>query len=401
MFLYFLLKILFIVVFIIMPFFIEFAKKNQESDEQTSKNPEELLSNIESVNTNILIPPKLEIDTNLLKDITTVNKNCTHGLGVWVGENNMELTNCEIICNSPFSFYQFYNESDIIVNSTHNKRGGYCRVNITTDAKKRNSIKCNRSTSMAVLSDNVWICQPKIPQFGGEHGTEILICNGILIDRLENKIYVNFIPKSLDIKIDEKLQRDGFSRYVCGNIVNLSENELTNKAITSATIERIENAIKFKINDAKQPFEYVNNYCLKYFNRKTIETFPNANEILHTIRPNFETGECNCGQVGLDHLYLDPKKPCIPTKYGVNRNTDTSDNYKKFAFKMFRPCLLADHTNSFINNTIDSYSVLETPLLYPCGIDSFTTTNNGSKLETGIILPSLKHSPYVSAILDA
>lgn len=406
------LKILCIIIFMLLPAFFKIESFYSKIYEKDIRNKEDIEIKDGYIDSTIMLP-KIQLDQNLLADISTINQECLNGLGMWIGEDNLETNTCETFCNSSSSFYQYYNESDIIVNGVHNKKGGYCRIN---QNKERNYIKCNKSTSIAVLSDNIWICQPKIPQFGGENGTEILICDGIIIDRLTNFIHVNFIPKTYSININEVMP-DGFYRFVCSNLVKLTEQELKDKVITSTTKKMLEDVLKFKIVNSNQPFEYIENYCLKYFNKNIIKKFANRKEIMENLRPNFETGECNCNEVGLENLYHNKNKPCIPNKYGINYNNninnedddsnitippsgDDIDEFKKFSFTTVRPCIMADFVNNFEKNTIEALHLLETPYIYPCGVDNFTKDAD-SKLVKGIILPSLKYSPYVSAILNS
>lgn len=196
---------------------------------------------------------------------------------------------CSAVCNDERAVYFFVDDTDkFIVNGVRLARGGYC----TTNAVPRN---CNKDTSLIMHSVNQWTCIAEDPRVfagvgnviqiaGKQHSRDILASDLdkiVLWDNLLNR-RVNPLVNSMRRTWDDKME-DGRWRF----------------------------EVRCDARDSRFNQMFVNPY-----NR--LECLPNVctfvNHVHNSVKPNFRTGECDCGDVNqsrVQHVVEDdPRSKC-------------------------------------------------------------------------------------------
>nr|AGN49338.1 per os infectivity factor 2 [Chrysodeixis includens nucleopolyhedrovirus]AGN49339.1 per os infectivity factor 2 [Chrysodeixis includens nucleopolyhedrovirus]AGN49340.1 per os infectivity factor 2 [Chrysodeixis includens nucleopolyhedrovirus]AOL57142.1 PIF-2 [Chrysodeixis includens nucleopolyhedrovirus]AOL57283.1 PIF-2 [Chrysodeixis includens nucleopolyhedrovirus] len=196
---------------------------------------------------------------------------------VYVGSDNIPNFDCTLVCDDPAAVYFFVGEFDkFLVNGQMLTRGGYC----TTNSVPRN---CNRETSIILHSLNQWTCIAEDPRYyagpmnmvqiaGRQHATRIApgeITKNILYDNLL-KMEVDVSRNTFRRDWDETMP-DGSRRF---------------QVICNALDDRYNQMFVNPMN----PIECLPNTCtsVRYVHRD--------------VKPNFETGECECGDFNVTRL---------------------------------------------------------------------------------------------------
>ncbi|ABQ51982.1 pif-2 [Spodoptera litura granulovirus] len=197
--------------------------------------------------------------------------------------------NCVAVCDDNRAAYFYVSSFDnFIVNGIRLREGGYC----TTNSIPRN---CNRETSVLIHSINHWTCIPEDPRFyagnnnlvpvaGRQHSTMMLpsdINKNVLYDRLLNRP-VNPTVNNFRRSWDEELPQGGRRFVVYCNGLDMKHNLMFNNPLN--------------------PIECLPNVCT------------NVNYVHRSVIPNFEKGECDCGDVNETRVanidYRDKSSKC-------------------------------------------------------------------------------------------
>lgn len=214
--------------------------------------------------------PNINFNTNL----GTINDGELKCLSVPVFVGPVETPNfdCTETCDNPSAFYFFVGEYDkFVVNGELLDRGGYC----TTNSIPRN---CNRETSVILHGLNQWTCIAEDPRYfagpqnmsqvaGRQHADRIFpgqINRNILFDRLLGT-EVDVSRNTFRSHWDELLP-DGTRRF-----------EMRCNALDDHENRMFLNPLN--------PIECLPNVCT------------NVRRVALSVRPNFSTGECECGDV--------------------------------------------------------------------------------------------------------
>nr|QBM79106.1 pif-2 [Helicoverpa armigera nucleopolyhedrovirus] len=214
--------------------------------------------------------PNINFNTNL----GTINDGELKCLSVPVFVGPVETPNfdCTETCDNPSAFYFFVGEYDkFVVNGELLDRGGYC----TTNSIPRN---CNRETSVILHGLNQWTCIAEDPRYfagpqnmsqvaGRQHADRIFpgqIGRNILFDRLLGT-EVDVSRNTFRSHWDELLP-DGTRRF-----------EMRCNALDDHENRMFLNPLN--------PIECLPNVCT------------NVRRVALSVRPNFSTGECECGDV--------------------------------------------------------------------------------------------------------
>nr|QNH90859.1 pif-2 [Mamestra configurata nucleopolyhedrovirus A] len=212
--------------------------------------------------------PHIQFNTNL----GTINEGELKCLSmpVFVGFNNTPNYDCATLCDNPAAAYFYVSDYDkFVINGQMLIRGGYC----TTSSVPRN---CNRETSVIVHSLNQWTCIAEDPRYyagpqnmsqvaGRQHAQQIApgqVSRNVLFDRLLGT-NVDVARNTFRSHWDE-LMPDGTRRF------EMRCNALDNKYNTMFV-------------NPLNPIECLPNVCT------------NVSSVTDGVRPNFETGECECG----------------------------------------------------------------------------------------------------------
>ncbi|QHB21787.1 pif-2 [Artaxa digramma nucleopolyhedrovirus] len=216
---------------------------------------------------------------NFNTDLGTINEGELKCLSVPVYVGVFETPNfdCTVLCDNPSATYFFVGEHDkFVVNGQLLIRGGYC----TTNSVPRN---CNRETSVVVHSMNHWTCIAEDPRYfagpqnmtqvaGRQHFDRIAAgqsSRNILFDRLLG-LEVDVSRNTFRSDWDEILD-DGERRF-----------EMRCNALDDHNNRMFVNPLN--------PIECLPNVCTNV-------------EHVHTdVRPNFETGECECGDYSVTRV---------------------------------------------------------------------------------------------------
>ncbi|AEN04055.1 hypothetical protein [Helicoverpa armigera NPV strain Australia] len=214
--------------------------------------------------------PNINFNTNL----GTINDGELKCLSVPVFVGPVETPNfdCTETCDNPSAFYFFVGEYDkFVVNGELLDRGGYC----TTNSIPRN---CNRETSVILHGLNQWTCIAEDPRYfagpqnmsqvaGRQHADRIFpgqIGRNILFDRLLGT-EVDVSRNTFRSHWDELLP-DGTRRF----------------EMRCNALDEYENRMFL---NPLNPIECLPNVCT------------NVRRVALSVRPNFSTGECECGDV--------------------------------------------------------------------------------------------------------
>lgn len=280
--------------------------------------------------------------------------------GLYLGTEN-KYVNCADRCNVSSEDevqYTFVTDnSRYISGRLHLKSGAWCLP--TTAAS------CNTNTSLVVYSINGWMCLPKTDLFGGEGGNRILACDGSIRDNMTNETYNTYIPANLTFNdfYEDKLS-DGRYRFECPPDLR---DEYQNKFLRSPF----------------NRFHLIHNYCVK--------DIPFADD---AIRPNFETGRCNC----TGKYYETETGECSICRVGFDENT--------FTFNLQRlPCYSVRDSVHFYERIKEQTSV-NGGIIMPCGLSQDVNTTGESlqprcvEDQLSAFVPLLPSSDSLSIIRD-
>nr|WUR10730.1 pif2 [Calliteara abietis nucleopolyhedrovirus] len=219
--------------------------------------------------------PYINFNTNL----GTINEGDVKCLSVpiYVSATEMPHFDCATLCDNPAAVYFFVGEHDkFVVNGQLLPRGGYC----STNSVPRN---CNRETSVVLHSLNQWSCIAEDPRYfagpqnmtqvaGRQHFDKIApgqSARNVLFDRLLG-LEVDVSRNTFRSHWDETLE-DGERRFVmrCDALDDHNNRMFVNPL---------------------NPIECLPNVCT------------NVQFVHPDVRPNFETGECDCGDFGVTRV---------------------------------------------------------------------------------------------------
>jgi hypothetical protein len=277
---------------------------------------------------------------------------------MFVSEIDLPLFDCSQVCDNPAAVYFFVDDTDtFVVNGVRLSRGGYC----TTNSMPRN---CNRETSVVLMSWNQWTCIAEDPRYfagtnnmiqvaGRQHFDRILPGDGdrnVLFDRRLGR-EVNVATNTFRSSWDE-LMADGTRRF-----------EMRCNARDSNHNQMFVNPLN--------PLECLPNVCT------------NVSHVHPSVRPVFETGECECGNEAVTRVTHivpgDPTSKCASIVDGFNRTT-ASHHFRVECINLhssvldFAPNKLLCPTDIF-NTQTDAAFAFEVPGSYPLsgnGIDEPT-----------------------------
>ncbi|AKN80672.1 Per os infectivity factor 2 [Perigonia lusca single nucleopolyhedrovirus] len=227
--------------------------------------------------------PTIKFDTSL-GTINDGELKCM-SMPIFVGVSDTPNFDCSIVCDNPAAVYFFVGEYDkFVVNGQMLTRGGYC----TTNSVPRN---CNRETSVILHSLNSWSCIAEDPRyFAGTHNM-VQVAGRQHIDRIapgqadRNVLYDNLLGRVVDVSRNtfrrnwDELMEDGRRRF-----------EMRCNALDDKGNRMFVNPLN--------PIECLPNVCT------------NVNGVHESVKPNFETGECDCGDFNItrvQHIVPDDK----------------------------------------------------------------------------------------------
>lgn len=243
--------------------------------------------------------PAIRFNTNL----STVNDGETKCLSIPIFVGIFETPNfdCATLCDNPQAAYFYVGEHDkFVVNGQLLDRGGYC----TTSSVPRN---CNRETSVIMHSLNQWTCIAEDPRYfagpqnmtqvaGRQHANQIApgqIARNIIFDKLMG-MEVDVSRNTFRRSWDELLPGDNVERRF----------EMRCNALDNHNNRMFINPMN--------PIECLPNVCT------------NVNNVHPDVRPNFVSGECECGDFNttrVTHIMPnDPTSICASVVDGFNRD---------------------------------------------------------------------------------
>lgn len=196
---------------------------------------------------------------------------------------------CAAVCRDPRAVYFYVTHGDrIVVNGVLLARGGYC----TTNSVPR---LCNSETSLVLHSVNQWTCVAEDPRYYAGEGNLVQVAGRQHADRI------------LASEMDKIVLWDN----LLGRVVNPSVNNF--RRTWDDELEG--GGRRFEVRcDALD-----SNHNLMVINPlNPIECLPNVctvvNWVHRDVRPDFEGGVCDCGDVGItrvDHIdEHDPTSRC-------------------------------------------------------------------------------------------
>ncbi|QDL57072.1 PIF-2 [Dione juno nucleopolyhedrovirus] len=266
--------------------------------------------------------PSVRFDTNL-GTLAGESFKCM-SVPLYVSEIDLPLFDCSQVCEDANAVYFFVGDGDTYVVNGHKlATGGYC----TTNSVPRD---CNRETSVVLMSLNQWTCIAEDPRYfagtnnmtqlaGRQHFDQIMpgqSDRNILFDRLLGR-EVNIATNTFRRNWDELLA-DGSRRFEMR--CNARDNN---------------NNLMF-VNPLN-PLECLPNVCT------------NVNYVHSTVRPVFESGECDCGDEAVTRVRHivpgDPTSMCASIVDGLDVAT---------ASHRFRVECVNTHTsiNNFSSNKL-------------------------------------------------
>ncbi|ABF47448.1 PIF-2 [Clanis bilineata nucleopolyhedrovirus] len=277
---------------------------------------------------------------------------------IFVGDDDTPNFDCASLCDNPTARYFFVGAYDkFVINGQLLTRGGYC----TTSSVPRN---CNRETSVIIHTLNHWSCIAEDPRYfagthnmtqvaGRQHVSRIApgqIEQNILFDRLlgmEVNVTRNTFRKNWD-----ELMEDGTRRFEVRCNARDDHNNLM-------------------FVNPLNPIECLPNVCTNVVN------------VHPDVRPNFETGECDCGDEHITRVRHvipeDRTSMCASIVDQFDRNT-LSNLYRVECVNMDMPVSRLPHVhllcpgNTFTQNTDNAY-LFSLPGTFPVsenGIDEPT-----------------------------
>ncbi|AGR57169.1 PIF-3 [Choristoneura rosaceana nucleopolyhedrovirus] len=290
--------------------------------------------------------PSVRFDTNL-GTLAGETLRCM-SVPLYVSELDLPLFDCSEVCEDPGAVYFFVGAGDTYVVNGHKLAvGGYC----TTNSVPRD---CNRETSVVLMSLNQWTCIAEDPRYfagtsnmtqlaGRQHFDRILpgqSDRNILFDRLLGR-EVNVATNTFRRSWDELLE-DGSRRFEMRCNARDSNNNLM-------------------FLNPLNPLECLPNVCT------------NVNYVHSSVRPVFESGECDCGDEAVTRVRHvvpgDSASMCASIVDGLDVNTashrfrvDCVNTYT--LVERFSSNKLLCPSDTFDSNT-DAAFAFEVPGSYP------------------------------------
>ncbi|AAN28046.1 hypothetical protein QKT50_gp020 [Rachiplusia ou multiple nucleopolyhedrovirus] len=290
--------------------------------------------------------PAIRFDTNL-GTLAGDTIKCM-SVPLFVSDIDLPMFDCSQICDNPSAAYFFVNETDVFVVNGHRLTvGGYC----STNSLPRN---CNRETSVILMSLNQWTCIAEDPRYyagtdnmtqlaGRQHFDRIMpgqSDRNVLFDRLLGRP-VNVTTNTFRRSWDELLE-DGTRRFEMR--CNARDNN---------------NNLMF-VNPLN-PLECLPNVCT------------NVSNVHTSVRPVFETGECDCGDEAVTRVTHivpgDRTSMCASIIDGLDKST-ASYKYRVECVNLYTSILnysnnkLLCPSDIFDSNT-DAAFAFEVPGSYP------------------------------------
>ncbi|AVA31201.1 pif2 [Oxyplax ochracea nucleopolyhedrovirus] len=360
---YQILIVLFLFIFIYIvyqPFYqaYEYIKANQRMYNDTLQNRIDYIESVMSTRNYVPIEtlPNVRFDTNL-GTLAGETIKCM-SMPLFVSEIDVPMFDCTKLCEDSSATYFYVGENDkFIVNGNKLTVGGYC----TTNSVPRN---CNRETSVVLMSLNQWTCIAEDPRYYAGTGNMVQLAGRQHFDKIkpgesnQNVLFDKLLGREVNVTTntfrkswDEKLE-DGSRRFEMR--CNARDNN---------------NNLMF-VNPLN-PLECLPNVCT------------NVSNVHISVKPIFETGECDCGDESVTRVtHIDPKNRssmCASIVDGLDIAT-ASYRYRVDCINLYT--LISDFSynkllcpeNVFDSNT-DAAFAFEVPGSYPLsrnGIDEPT-----------------------------
>lgn len=229
---------------------------------------------------------------------------CSDG-GLYLGESDL-YRDCSQICGSDDWSYRYFDKDSFLYRYLRaNRPGAYCI--------SRGVARTNPYTATIVHNVYGWGALPKWRNiFGGNHGTDIVCCNGRMTDMSTGIDYVGHIPYNLPVSdpetetIDTQLRDLSFisqtaykqhttpdkgafvsgykhPRFVCTDeLVRSDTGEVAHKARAAIVVDENNNAF-VPAPDSVSRFQRVRNECGALLNSAA-----------PTVRPDYGRGMCTC-----------------------------------------------------------------------------------------------------------
>ncbi|ABY65838.1 per os infectivity factor 2 [Orgyia leucostigma nucleopolyhedrovirus] len=282
--------------------------------------------------------PYINFNTNL----GTINEGETKCLSVpiYVGPFETPTFDCSTLCDNPSAVYFFVGEYDkFVVNGQLLTRGGYC----TTNSVPRN---CNRETSVILHSLNQWSCIAEDPRYFAGPQNMSQVAGRQHFDRIapgqsdRNVLFDKLLGMEVDVSRNtfrsdwDELMPDGSGRRF----------EMRCDALDDHYNRMFVNPLN--------PIECLPNVCT------------NVSYVHPDVRPNFETGECICGDVNVTRVTHsvpgDRSSLCASVVDGFDRDS-MSHKFRVECTNLNLPLhnysrlALLCPGNTFIQNTDNAY----------------------------------------------
>lgn len=312
---------------------------------------------------------------NNIGDIATVNMplndmdstDICKQQGLYLGEEN-SWKDCTTICghnNYEYKYFTGENKSHIRYYNTltNSKKGAYCMPSEIAH--------CNDHYSDIVFDGSKWACVPRWPSvFGGLHGNDIMVCGGVILDRMTNTLYTSKIsrtvllfedPHSEEISEDTIFGNGNFKtkhkRFICPSDETLIDGTPTTRSYQYRQLDKMGNAL---IPTEFSHLERMENYCSQFIH--------NAES---SIKIDWKTGYCVCppgfGGIRADDSIIYTKEggvlsryPCYKYKGGYDTETRQST--------INRSCL---QNRTLVSDIIDILKSGNYGRLLLCGVDRF------------------------------
>ncbi|QYC92687.1 Per os infectivity factor 2 [Trabala vishnou gigantina nucleopolyhedrovirus] len=284
--------------------------------------------------------PRIVFNTNL----GTVNEGEIKCLSVpvFVGILETPTFDCAQLCDNPSAVYFFVGEYDkFVVNGQMLTRGGYC----TTNSVPRN---CNRETSVVVHSLNQWSCIAEDPRYFAGPLNMVQVAGRQHFNRIApgqsrlNVLFDRLLGAEVDVSRNtfrsdwDELMADGERRFEMRcNALDLHNNRMFVNPLN--------------------PIECLPNVCT------------NVERVHPDVRPNFETGECECGDFNVTRLMHsvpgDRTSVCASIVDGFDRNL-MSHTFRVECVNMdmsldkFSRTMLLCPEGTFTQNTDNAYTFI-------------------------------------------
>ncbi|AGR56861.1 pif2 [Hemileuca sp. nucleopolyhedrovirus] len=219
--------------------------------------------------------PNINFNTNL----GTVNEGELKCLSVpiFVSVENTPNFDCATLCDNPSAVYFFVGEYDrFVINGQLLTRGGYC----TTSSVPRN---CNRETSVILYGLNQWSCIAEDPRYFAGPQNMTQVAGRQHFDRIapgqsnRNVLFDRLLGMEVDVSRNtfrtdwDELMDDGTRRF-----------EMRCDALDDHNNRMFVNPLN--------PIECLPNVCT------------NVSHVHVDVKPNFETGECECGDFNVTRV---------------------------------------------------------------------------------------------------